>query len=746
MLVLLVGLSGLTLAPAQAAGTGSIIGAVTRTDGAKLADIDVTVHAYDSSYGWQIVQTRTTGTDGAYAVGDLEAGRYRVCFRDDTDAYLEECWNNKPTMWEAQDVAVVEGTATTVDSSLTGAGRVSGVVRADGGATLPNIRVTAHQWNASMSYWSEVAWGSTDPAGAYELKELRPGTYRVCFSDYGSTYLSECWNDKPTVQQADDISLPEGASVTGKDASLSEEARISGRLTDATGAGVANLSVSIRQKVAGSTMWDWVKAGQTDSSGNYEIGGIRPGTYRVCFGGFNGAFLSECWNDKPTVEQADDIAVIAGARVTGKDAVLVRAGRISGTVTNSAGEGIPNLYVNVQHKPAGASNWQWLNSVPTSNQGLYEIGGLAAGTYRVCIQTYMFQYVSECWNNAATVESAQDIVVAEGGHASGKDAVLSTGSRITGKVTDRSGLPLANVYVSAQLKDGSISSGPGSSRTTSADGTYELTGLRAGTYRVCFSATAGYQCWPNQSTSEQAGDVVVGEEAVVSGIDARISNERYLNVEAPTVDGVPHVGKPLKVSPGVWTPSGASFEYLWEVGGRAVEGVAGDTFTPRAEDVGKYVGVWVTPFGEAANGFAYYVPVEGLVIAAPAPTPTPTPAPTPTPTPAPAATPAPAPAPAPAPVPAPSVASQLTAVAEDLKVTGKPKVGKTIKIANLLAQMRTTVGYKFQWYAGSAKIKKATTSKLKITKALKGKVIKVKVTLSASGAKKVVTLKVGKVG
>jgi hypothetical protein len=84
-------------------------------------------------------------------------------------------------------------------------------------------------------------------------------------------------------------------------------------------------------------------------------------------------------------------------------------------------------------------------------------------------------------------------------------------------------------------------------------------------------------------------------------------------------------------------------------------------------------------------------------------------------------------------------------VAEDLKVTGKPKVGKTIKVANLLAQMRTAVGYKFQWYAGSAKIKKATTSKLKITKALKGKVIKVKVTLSAGGAKKVVTLKVGKV-
>ena len=125
------------------------------------------------------------------------------------------------------------------------------------------------------------------------------------------------------------------------------------------------------------------------------------------------------------------------------------------------------------------------------------------------------------------------------------------------------------MHVSAQLKDGiELAGGMGSSRSTSADGTYELTGLRAGTYRVCFSSTAGYQCWPDKPTSEQAGDVVVGEEAVVSGIDASISNERYMNVEAPTVSGTPQVGKPLKVSPGVWTPSGASFEYLWEVGSR----------------------------------------------------------------------------------------------------------------------------------------------------------------------------------
>ena len=144
------------------------------------------------------------------------------------------------------------------------------------------------------------------------------------------------------------------------------------------------------------------------------------------------------------------------------------------------------------------------------------------------------------------------------------------------------------MQVSAQLKGESNLAGGGYAfGNTSSDGTYELTGLRAGTYRVCFSASAGYQCWPGQSTSEQAGDVVVGVEAVVSGIDARISNERYTNVVAPTVSGSPQVGKPLTVSPGVWTPAGASFEYQWEVGSGTVEGVTSDTFTPRSRRRGQ---------------------------------------------------------------------------------------------------------------------------------------------------------------
>ena len=88
----------------------------------------------------------------------------------------------------------------------------------------------------------------------------------------------------------------------------------------------------------------------------------------------------------------------------------------------------------------------------------------------------------------------------------------------------------------------------------------------------------------------------------------------------------------------------------------------------------------------------------------------------------------------------------LAALVATLDVTGKPKVGKTLKLTGLDKLLRATgVTYKFQWLAGSKKIKKATKSKLKVTQAMKGKKISVKVTAKAASSSKTVKIKVGKV-
>ena len=63
------------------------------------------------------------------------------------------------------------------------------------------------------------------------------------------------------------------------------------------------------------------------------------------------------------------------------------------------------------------------------------------------------------------------------------------------------------------------------------------------------------------------------------------------------------------------------------------------------------------------------------------------------------------------PAPVVDVPTALSKALASVKVTGKPQVGKTLKVANLDLDVRTAVTYTFQWFAGTRKIRKATRSK-----------------------------------
>lgn len=94
----------------------------------------------------------------------------------------------------------------------------------------------------------------------------------------------------------------------------------------------------------------------------------------------------------------------------------------------------------------------------------------------------------------------------------------------------------------------------------------------------------------------------------------------------------------------------------------------------------------------------------------------------------------PAPLPTTNPPPAPPLPAPVQMVAvKAAKVTGKVKVGKTLRAsAGTWQPAATSVTY--QWLLGKKKIAKATKSKLKLKKAWKGKRVAVRITVSAGGA------------
>ena len=107
---------------------------------------------------------------------------------------------------------------------------------------------------------------------------------------------------------------------------------------------------------------------------------------------------------------------------------------------------------------------------------------------------------------------------------------------------------------------------------------------------------------------------------------------------------------------------------------------------------------------------------------------TPTPQPTPTPTASPTVTP-----PAPAVVPtSPTAFVKVTSPS----VSGKARVGRTLK-AHAGTWQPTPATVTYQWRVGTKSIKRATKPELKLTEALRGKRISVRITVSAPGLSRV---------
>jgi hypothetical protein len=291
----------------------------------------------------------------------------------------------------------------------------------------------------------------------------------------------------------------------------------------------------------------------TDIDGAYDIGGLTPGTYSVCFDALNTlgglsstGYLDQCFDNVAWDGQSDPtgvtFTVAAGTAVAGKNAALDVGGAISGTVTASVGsDPVPGVSVEVW----SATGDGIVGRAQTGDDGTYQVLGLpsSATGYAVCFRTDQLQspptgYVGECYDNAAWDQDSSApntstlVPVTAGAETSSIDADLAAGAGIGGTVTAAAdGAPLTDVGVT-------IFDGTGTQiafRFTDADGAYLVSGLPASGsgYSVCFdpsSGLAGYsaECYDNvpwDGAGLPGGVTAVAATAgVISSADATLSS------------------------------------------------------------------------------------------------------------------------------------------------------------------------------------------------------------------------------
>lgn len=407
--------------------------------------------------------------------------------------------------------------------AVTANGSISGTVRDAATTGISGVWIYAYDSSDNL-----VKSASTSATGTYTLADLPPASYKLDFWPGSGNFVAEWYNDKPTPAAADLVAVASGADHGGIDATLATGGIITGRVTNASGTGIPNISVAA---YSGTT---YVNSSSTDSSGNYSISRLPSGSLKVEFADYSsGTYAGEWYDDKSSSGAANGVPVTAGATTANINAVLGAGGAISGTLRSAAGEPLPDACVF-----AYTASDDYAAYANVAADGSFTFAHLAPGSYKVffdpCGAT---NNLAEWYNNRAT-QAAADLISVLNGATTTVSADLAVGGRIIGTVRNVTNAPIASVcadaYVGEDWKGGAY---------TAADGTYEIFGLPTGNYTVNFvPCEAGnylpewYNDKPDQVT---ANPVAVTAGGTTAGIDAVLANGNSISGTITTEHGTP---------------------------------------------------------------------------------------------------------------------------------------------------------------------------------------------------------------
>jgi len=534
--------------------SGTISGTVTAaSNGAPLKGVSVC-----ASTGTRVPACTNTGEHGEYTILDLPQGSYTVKFAPTHESgYEQQYYNDKPTPESAETVTVTEGKTTAeINAKLSELGSISGVVTAaSNGAPLEGDEVCARTLTGELA-----GCATTSATGEYTIHDLESGSYKVHFETLRREpvgYVAQYYNDKATLEEATPVLVEAEKTTPAIDAKLLETGGISGVVTAASnGAPIVGDQVCASDEAIGA-----FSCASTGASGEYTILDLEPGSYKVHFETQRGepvGYIGQYYDDKATLEEATPVLVEAEKTTPAIDAKLLELGRVAGTVTNTKNEPVAGANVLLLSAEFGGVE----QSVITGEHGEYTIPNVEPGSYKVEFsagQTCTVSgctsqpYVSQFWQDKATLNEAEPITVTAEHATEGINAKLIEGGSITGKVVNTAGEPAGGVTV--QVLDATTGAGVASG-STNETGDYNVVGLPTGSYRVEFSNSIYVtQFYNDKATFAEAEAIAVEVEHAVEGINATMHKPGAISGRVINAKGEPVIGAEV----GVFGESGGSW-------------------------------------------------------------------------------------------------------------------------------------------------------------------------------------------
>jgi len=504
---------------------GSISGNVTDAQGAPRQDICVFGQADGQNSLLGI-----TDANGDYTITGLRQGDYIVLFTSCAGGdYLPEYYDDVQMRSQAEPVAVATGQDTPdIDAELNLGGKIGGTVSGPGNVPADHICVEIYSQDGQY-----VGNYQTDESGLYETGPLAAGGYKVGFEDCETgEFKSEFYNDKANLDTANVVTVT-AEQTTPANAVLALSGAISGRVTGPGNAPLEGICVSVRDQSN-----DYVNDADTNEDGEYRIGGLGTGQYKVRFRPCGNNVIEEYYNDKPTFAAADNVAVTDGSTTANINAQLAAGASFSGTLTDEQGDPLSDVCVDAIN-----AEGNYVDDTETDENGEYALRGLGAGTYRA--QFYYcggpVNVAGEFYDDKASFATATPISLTAGSNRANVDAQLAPGAAIEGTVTDEDDDPLDYVCVTAYDAEGNYS---GSGYTGGGDGGhYAVMGLRAGAYRLVFEGCDGQnvvrEFYDDKRSLAEATPVSVATGATTAGIDVQLATGGTVTGVVTGTNGAP---------------------------------------------------------------------------------------------------------------------------------------------------------------------------------------------------------------
>jgi FtsP/CotA-like multicopper oxidase with cupredoxin domain len=397
-----------------------ISGSVSDSNGAALANVEVTLSG-DTDAG------ATTDASGRFSFSGLNNGDYTV-FPRLTGVRFNPARKSVTIKNESVRTLAFKVTSTTTPSATHS---IAGTVKDESGKGLKDAQLTL------SSATNTIATTNSNADGNYGFSDLTPGTYTVLVTLEGFSFNP--FKKEVRVRGSESHQVDFTGTTTAPPPPATK-LTISGRVKDANGAGVSEVTITLKGPNGDRTA-------NTASDGTYSFIELSAGNYTLVPSKTGSAFQQTSVVVTLTTENATNIDFTA---IPPPAATYTLSGRI----TNEAGAAIADVTVAVTD---GAS-------VLTDGNGDYAIRSLPPGTYTITPTASDYTFEA----GAVNITNA-DVVL----NFTGKLKTYTLSGRILAQDTNT---PLSGVTVELT----------GTPRTTATDetGTFKFSGLVNGSYTV----------------------------------------------------------------------------------------------------------------------------------------------------------------------------------------------------------------------------------------------------------------------